>query len=133
MLMCAGGAAWTTAPWSQEVLPGVFGPRAQATVTSVTGRQGIGPRDAQELLRALFHRAMSPVSIAALEQQISTAVAEPMAEVQVFVQVQPAVQVDEAGWREGTRRCIARLHGWGAGKATANCSKRCWKLFSGVS
>ena len=71
---------------------------------------------------------MSLGSIAALEQQVSTAVVE----AQAFVQGQPAIQVDETGWREGTQRCTRR-HGWGAGKATANCSKRCWKLSSGAS
>ena len=76
---------------------------------------------------------MSLGRIAALEQQVSIALAEPVAEAQAFVQGQPAIQVEEAGWREGTRRCIARLHGWGAGKATANCSKRCWKFSSGAS
>jgi transposase len=42
--------------------------------------------------------------VAALEQQVSAAVAPPVAEAQAFVQQQAVVNADETGWREGTHR-----------------------------
>ncbi len=83
---------------------GGFGPRAQATVAYLTGRQGLSQRDAQELLGALFHLDLSVGSSAALERQVSAAVAEPVAQAHAFVQAQPVANVDETGWTEGTQR-----------------------------
>ncbi len=83
---------------------GGFGPRAQATVAYLTGRQGLSQRDAQELLGALFHLDLGLGSIAALERQVSAAVADPVAQAHAFVQAQDVVNVDETGWREGTAR-----------------------------
>ena len=83
---------------------GGFGPRAQATVAYLTGRQGISQRDAQELLGALFHLDLGLGSSAALERQVSAAVAEPVAQAHAFVQAQPVANVDETGWKEGTQR-----------------------------
>jgi len=83
---------------------GGFGPRAQATVAYLTGRQGLSQRDAQELLGALFHLDLGLGSIAALERQVSAAVAESVAQAHAFVQAQDVVNVDETGWREGTAR-----------------------------
>ncbi len=83
---------------------GGFGPRAQATVAYLTGRQGLSQRDAQEVLAALFHLDLSVGSSAALERQVSAAVAESVAHAHAFVQAQPVVNVDETGWKEGTQR-----------------------------
>ncbi len=103
-LTCGCCGARTTAPWPQDMPRGGFGPRAQATVAYLTGRQGISQRDAQEVLAALFHLDLSVGSIAALERQVSVAVAEPVAQAHAFVQVQDVVNADETGWREGTAR-----------------------------
>jgi len=103
-LTCGSCGARTTAPWPQDRPAGGFGPRAQATVAYLTGRQGLSQRDAQELLGTLFHLELGLGSIAALERQVSAAVAEPVAEALAFVQAQPVVNVDETGWTEGTQR-----------------------------
>ncbi len=103
-LTCACCGAHTTAPWPQGMPRGGFGPRAQATVAYLTGRQGISQRDAQELLGALFHLDLSLGSIAALERQVSAAVAEPVVRAHHFVQAQPVANVDETGWTEGGAR-----------------------------
>ena len=103
-LRCACCGTRTTAPWPEGMPRGGFGPRAQATVAYVTGRQGVSQRDAQEILGALFHLELSVGSIAALERQVSAAVAEPVAQAHAFVQAQPVANVDETGWREGTAR-----------------------------
>ncbi|MGH9207505.1 MAG: IS66 family transposase [Acidimicrobiales bacterium] len=103
-LTCAACGARTQAPWPEEMPQGCFGPRAQATVAYLTGRQGISQRDAQEALRTLFHLEVSLGSIAALEQQVSAAVAAPVDVAHTYVQTQHLVNVDETGWREGTTR-----------------------------
>ncbi len=83
---------------------GGFGPRTQATVAYLAGRLGISQRDVAEVLGMLVHLDLNLGSVAALKQQVSAAVAAPVAEAQTFVQQQPAVNADETGWREGTRR-----------------------------
>jgi len=103
-LTCGCCGTRTTAPWPQEMPRGGFGPRAQATVAYLTGRQGVSQRDAQEILGALFHLNLSLGSIAALERQVSAAVAEPVAQAYAYAQAQDVVNVDETGWREGTAR-----------------------------
>jgi transposase len=103
-LTCAACGGRTPAPWPQEMPPGGFGPRVQATVAYLAGRQGLSQRDTQELLGTLLHLNLSLGSIGALEQQVSAAVAAPVAEAQVYVQAQPVANVDETGWREGTQR-----------------------------
>ena len=103
-LTCGCCGRRTTAPWPEDMPTGGFGPRAQATVAYLTGRQGISQRDAQEVLAALFHLEMSLGSTTALERQVSAAVAEPVAQVHVFVQAQPVANADETSWKEGTAR-----------------------------
>ncbi len=83
---------------------GSFGPRAQATVAYLTGRQGVSQRDAREMRGVLFHLDVSLGSITALERQVSAAVAEPVAQAHAFVQAQPVANADETSWTEGTRR-----------------------------
>jgi len=103
-LPCGCCGARTTAPWPQDMPRGGFGPRAQATVAYLTGRQGLSQRDAQELLGALCHLDLGLGSSAALERQVSAAVADPVAQAHAFVQAQPVANVDETGWTEGTQR-----------------------------
>lgn len=103
-LTCGACGAATPAPWPAGMPPGGFGPRTQATVAYLAGRLGISQRDVAELLRALFHLDISLGSVAALEQQVSAAVAVPAAEAEAYVRQQPVVNADETGWREGTQR-----------------------------
>jgi hypothetical protein len=84
---------------------GRFGPRVAATVAYLTGRCGVSQRDAQELLATLYQVDVGLGSIAALEAQVSEALAAPVAAAQTFVQEQPVVNADETSWSEQTRRC----------------------------
>ncbi len=103
-LTCAACGAATAAAWPEGMPRGSFGPRTQATVAYLAGRLGISQRDVAELLQALFHLEISLGSVAALEQQVSAAVAAPVAEAIAYVQQQRVVNADETGWREGTQR-----------------------------
>jgi len=103
-LTCGACGTATAAPWPEEMPRGGFGPRTQATVAYLAGRLGISQRDVAELLAVLFQLDLSLGSVAALEQQVSAAVATPVAEAQTYVQQQPAVKADETGWHEGRQR-----------------------------
>ena len=103
-LRCGACGARTAAAWPEDMPSGNFGPRAQATVAYLTGRQGVSQRDAQEMLGVLFQLDLSLGSITALERQVSAAVAEPVAQAHRFVQTQPVANADETSWTEGTQR-----------------------------
>jgi transposase len=83
---------------------GAFGPRVAATVGYLTGRLGVSQREAAEALEALYHTSVSVGSIAALEQTVSRALAEPVAEAHSSVQQQAVVNADETSWRQGRQR-----------------------------
>jgi len=103
-LTCGACGTATPAAWPEGMPRGGFGPRTQATVAYLAGRLGISQRDVAELLAVLFHLDLSLGSVAALEQQVSAAVATPVAEAVAYVQQRAIVNADETGWREGTQR-----------------------------
>jgi transposase len=104
-LVCPGCGAVTTAGWPAEMPTGSFGPRVAATVAYLTGRCGVSQRETQEILATLCQVPVGLGSIAALERQVSAALAAPVGEAQAHVQAQPVANVDETGWREQTTRC----------------------------
>ncbi len=101
---CGACGTATAAAWPEGMPRGGFGPRTQATVAYLAGRLGISQRDVAALLAVLFHLDLSLGSVAALEQQVSAAVATPVAQAQAYVQQQLAVNADETGWHEGRQR-----------------------------
>jgi len=103
-LTCGACGTATAAPWPADMPRGGFGPRTQATVAYLAGRLGISQRDVAALRGVLFDLDLSLGSIAALEQQVSAAVATPVVEAQDYVPQQPAVNADETGWHEGRQR-----------------------------
>jgi len=103
-LTCLACGARTPAAWPAEMPPGSFGPRAQATVGYLTGRIGASQREAAEVLETVFHADLGLGSIPALEQAVSEALVQPVAEAQAYVQTQPVANVDETSWRERTQR-----------------------------
>jgi len=104
-LTCLACGAPTTAEWPVDMPTGGFGPRAQATVGYFTGRMRMSQRDVEEAMGAVFHTDVSLGSIPAQEERVSAALAEPVEEARTYVQQQPVNNVDETGWREGTKRC----------------------------
>jgi transposase len=104
-LACPACGALTTADWPAAMPRGSFGPRVAATVAYLTGRCGVSQRETQEILATVCQVPLGLGSIAALEQQVSAALAAPMAEAQAHVRAQPVANVDETSWREQTRRC----------------------------
>jgi transposase len=104
-LVCPGCGAVTTAGWPAAMPTGSFGPRVAATVAYLTGRCGVSQRETQEILATVCQVPVGLGSIAALEQQVSAALATPVAEAPAHVRAQPVANVDETSWREQTRRC----------------------------
>lgn len=104
-LVCAGCGTVTTADWPTTMPPGCFGPRVQATVGSVLGRLNVSQRDVAEVLQTLFGLDLSLGSVSTLGQQVSAAVAAPVAEAQAYVQTQPVANADETSWRQGQQGC----------------------------
>ena len=94
----------TQAPWPVDMPAGSFGPRLQAVTGFLTGRIGVSQREAHEILEPLFQTEGSVGGVATLEQGVSNAVAEPVAEAMRYVQRQHMRNVDETGWREKAKR-----------------------------
>jgi transposase len=103
-LTCVACGATTQAAWPATMPRGSFGPRVRATVGYLTGRIGASQREVHEILAAVCQTEVSIGSIAALEQEVSTALATPVAEAVQYVQRQPVRNADETGWRERTKR-----------------------------
>ena len=101
---CLVCGAQTTPDWPVEMPLGSFGPRVQATIGYFTGRMGVSQRDVEEAMEALFHTDLALGSVSALEHNVSAALAQPVEEVQTYVQEQAVVNVDETSWRESNQR-----------------------------
>jgi transposase len=104
-LVCAGCGTATTADWPAAMPQGCFGPRAQATVGYLTGRLQVSQRDVAEVCQTLLGLELSLGSVHALAQQVSAAVAAPVAAAQAFVQRQPVLNADETSWPQGRQGC----------------------------
>lgn len=104
-LKCLACGALTEGEWPAEMPSGAFGPRARATIGYLTGRLGLSQRESVEALETLYHTRISLGSLPVQERAVSAALAQPVAEVHQAARKQPVQNVDETGWREGTRRC----------------------------
>ena len=103
-LCCAACGAATCAPLPEGVPGGAFGVRIQALVGLFTGAYRISKRNVRDLLEDCFGVDLALGSICPLEQATCEAVAAPVEEARVYVQAQPAVNMDETGWRQDNRR-----------------------------
>ena len=108
-LVCGGCGAATATAWPAGMPAGGFGPRVAATAAYLTGRCGASHREAREILGAVCGLAVGLGSIAALERQVSAALAAPVAEAHAYVRERPVANADETGWREQGRRCWLRV------------------------
>jgi transposase len=103
-LCCMACGAVTTAEWPAEMPSGSFGPRVQAVVGYLSGRMSLSQRDIAEGMAALYHVEMAVGSIPAMQAAVSEALAKPVEAAQTYIQQQPAVNVDETGWRQENKR-----------------------------
>jgi len=103
-LRCGACGAANRAELPASLPRGSFGARAQAIIGYLTGRLHASHRDAAEAMRVLHGLDLSIGSVAAIQQQVSEALAEPVRCARHFVERQQSQHVDETGWRERGRR-----------------------------
>jgi len=76
-----------------------FGPRLQAAVVTLSAGYRVSRRGVSELARDLFGVNLSTGVVDAICQRASDALAGPHLQLQDWVLDQPAVHIDETGWR----------------------------------
>jgi transposase len=99
-LTCLACGAQTSGSWPQGMPSGSFGPRTQAMVGYLGGRFGLSKRDIAEAMAVGFDIDLSLGSVPAQEQEVSEALAAPVAEAQGYIQQQTSANADETGWHE---------------------------------
>lgn len=78
-----------------------YGPRLAAAIGVLGGKYRQSDRQTQEMLADFFHVAVALGTVNNLRQEISEALAAPVAEATLFAQEQEAANMDETGWRQG--------------------------------
>ena len=96
---CRACGIKTTATLPDEIAGSVFGPRLGAALVTLTARNRISRREASELARELFGARVCAGSVDAICQQTSAVLAGPYQDIHEFIGAQPALHVDETGWR----------------------------------
>lgn len=109
-LRCQNCGATSQADWPAEIPSGSFGPRAEATVAFLTGRLGASHRDVVEAMPTLYGLELGLGTVAAIEQRVCTALAEPVKAAQQYVTQQLNHHVDETVWRERNKRAWLWVH-----------------------
>jgi len=103
-LSCPACGTKTQAEVPPGVPHGAFGPRLQAMVSLLTGGYRLSKRDAEAVVEDFFQTKISVGSICALERRTSEAIRTPVEEAREYVKEQPAVHMDETGWREANQK-----------------------------
>lgn len=115
-LRCRHCGTLTEAPRPNGVPRRIFGPSVQAWVGLLSGAYRMSKRNIAALLSDAFGVHLSPGTVSQLEREVSVAVAEPVEEAREYVRHQPAANLDETGWRQGT----VRMWLWAAITATVS-------------
>jgi transposase len=101
---CPHCGTQTRAEWPEEMPLGCFGPRAQAVVGYLTGRLALSHRDVVEAIETLHGLGLGLGTVAAIQQQVSNALEQPVKTARQYVHQQPVNHVDETGWPEGDKQ-----------------------------
>jgi transposase len=80
------------------------GPRLTATLAYLTGKHHLSKRAAEEISTDVFDAPISLGTVAALEQEVSAALAPAHAEALAAVQYADVKNVDETSWKEGRQK-----------------------------
>ena len=103
-LRCGHCDLLTEAPWPPDVPRRTFGPSVQAWVGLLSGAYRLSKRNVVALLRDAFGVDLALGTVSPLEQEVSAALAAPVEAARAYVRQQPAVNLDETGWRQGRAR-----------------------------
>ena len=102
--VCPGCGVKTRAELPAGVPTGLLGPRLKALVASLTGVWRMSRRQAQALLKDVLGVDLSLGCMVGAEQDVASALTEPVNELLDSVAGQPVLHIDETGWRESNRR-----------------------------
>ena len=94
-LTCRHCGHTTSTSLPEAVPPNTFGPRLEAFIGLCTGAYHLSKRQAEELLSTAFDIPISLGSICNIEQRVSAAIAEPVAEAKRQVQQAKVANADE--------------------------------------
>jgi transposase len=97
-LTCRHCGHTTSASLPEGVPANTFGPRLEAFIGLCTGAYHLSKRQAEELLSTAFNIPISLGSICNIEQRVSAAIAEPVAEAKREVQQAKVANADETSW-----------------------------------
>ncbi len=100
-LRCPDCGAVTRAVLPAGVSASGYGPLLVATVGLLSGPYRQSERQTQQALEDFYQVAVALGTINKLRQDVSEAVAEPVAEATQFAQAQAVVNADETGWTQG--------------------------------
>lgn len=101
-LRCTHCTTLTEAEWPEGVPRNTFGPSVQAWVGLLSGSYRMSKRNIVSLLHDAFGLELSLGTVSRLEQHVSDVLATPVEDARAYVRQQPAVNIDETSWREGT-------------------------------
>jgi transposase len=100
-LRCPDCGEMTRAPLPWDVPVSGYGPRLAAAVGLLSGPYRQSERQTQQTLCDFFQVDVALGTVNTLRQEVSAAVAEPVAEATVFAQAQAVANADETGWAQG--------------------------------
>jgi transposase len=135
-LRCRHCRSRTSARLPEQIARSAFGPRLQAAMVTLTAGYRISRRGSSELARDLFGVGVSPGSVDAICQYASAALAGPHLQLQDWVLDQPAVHVDETGWRtrgEGRALWTATTPGGVFLQIAEHCNREQFNALIGTS
>jgi transposase len=135
-LRCRHCRARTSACVAKGIAGSPFGLRLQAALVTLTAAYRVSRRGITEIARDLFGVTLSTGAADAICQRASRALAGPHLQLQDWVLDQPAVHVDETGWRtSGDGRAL-----WGASTPDAvflqiaeHCNREVFDALIGTS
>jgi transposase len=99
-LMCPDCGHWTRGQLPPGVSESAFGPRLQAFVGLCTGCYHLSKRQTEELLTTALNVPISLGSICRVEQQLSAALAQPVAQAHEHLRSSDVVNADETSWKQ---------------------------------
>ena len=100
VLTCSHCGETTRGQLPDGVPEGAFGPRLQAFIGLCTGCYHLSKRQTEELLSTAFNVPISLGAIARCEQQVSAAIAGPVAEAHAQLRQAAVVHADETSWKQ---------------------------------
>ena len=103
-LTCARCGTVTRAELPEGVPQGGFDPRFQSMVSILGGNYHLSKREIVGIMGDFFSADLGLGSVSKLEKRTSAALEQPVEEARVYARSQPAVNQDETGWREGTKK-----------------------------